>query len=332
MKACCTNVIAFTEDKKGWSLMQKLLEVNNLAKNFKDNHVLNNISFDVEKGEILCLLGPNGAGKSTTINILLGLLRRDGGKILYDGRPVDKNLRAYKQKLGVVPQDLALYEELSAEQNARFFTSLYGLRGEKLDAAVEEALTFAGLSDRRKDKVKTFSGGMKRRLNIACAIAHHPELVVMDEPTVGIDPQSRNHILNSIMKLQQNGMTVLYTTHYMEEVEAISSRIIIIDHGKIIAEGTKEKLKEDVQSEKHYHIELEEGTSVSAERFYSIEGVKEAKSSDGQIDIVTLRGVENLDRVISLISDTGARIRNITSEEASLETVFLKLTGRKLRD
>lgn len=312
--------------------MQKLLEVNNLAKNFKDNHVLNNISFDVEKGEILCLLGPNGAGKSTTINILLGLLRRDGGKILYDGRPVDKNLRAYKQKLGVVPQDLALYEELSAEQNARFFTSLYGLRGEKLDAAVEEALTFAGLSDRRKDKVKTFSGGMKRRLNIACAIAHHPELVVMDEPTVGIDPQSRNHILNSIKKLQQNGMTVLYTTHYMEEVEAISSRIIIIDHGKIIAEGTKEKLKEDVQSEKHYHIELEEGTSVSAERFYSIEGVKEAKSSDGQIDIVTLRGVENLDRVISLISDTGARIRNITSEEASLETVFLKLTGRKLRD
>lgn len=312
--------------------MQKLLEVNNLAKNFKDNHVLNNISFDVEKGEILCLLGPNGAGKSTTINILLGLLRRDGGKILYDGRPIDKNLRAYKQKLGVVPQDLALYEELSAEQNARFFTSLYGLRGEKLDAAVEEALTFAGLSDRRKDKVKTFSGGMKRRLNIACAIAHHPELVVMDEPTVGIDPQSRNHILNSIMKLQQNGMTVLYTTHYMEEVEAISSRIIIIDHGKIIAEGTKEKLKEDVQSEKHYHIELEEGTSVSAERFYSIEGVKEAKSSDGQIDIVTLRGVENLDRVISLISDTGARIRNITSEEASLETVFLKLTGRKLRD
>lgn len=312
--------------------MEKILEVSELTKSFKDNLVLNHISFCVGKGEILCLLGPNGAGKSTTINILLGLLRRDGGTIAYNGKRIGRNLRAYKQKLGVVPQDLALYEELSAERNARFFTALYGLRGPKLDEAVEEALDFAGLTDRRKDKVKTFSGGMKRRLNIACAIAHHPELVVMDEPTVGIDPQSRNHILTSIKKLQQNGMTVLYTTHYMEEVEAISSRIIIIDHGKIIAEGTKEKLKEDIQSEKRYHIELEEGCSVPAEGFYGIEGVKEVKSGDGRIDIVSVRGVENLDRIISLISDGGARIRNISSEEASLETVFLKLTGRKLRD
>lgn len=312
--------------------MEKLLEVNELAKSFQNNCVLNHISFHVGKGEILCLLGPNGAGKSTTINILLGLLRRDGGTILYKGRKIDRSLRAYKQKLGVVPQDLALYEELSAERNARFFTSLYGLRGARLDEAVEEALTFAGLADRRNDKVKTFSGGMKRRLNIACAIAHHPELVVMDEPTVGIDPQSRNHILTSIKKLQQNGMTVLYTTHYMEEVEAISSRIIIIDHGKIIAEGTKEKLKEDIQSEKRYHIELEEDSPVPAEGFYAVEGVKEVKSIDGHIDIVSVRGVENLDRIISLISDSGARIRNISSEEASLETVFLKLTGRKLRD
>ncbi len=312
--------------------MEKLLEVHELAKSFQNNCVLNRISFHVDKGEILCLLGPNGAGKSTTINILLGLLRRDGGTILYNGKKIGRNLRAYKQKLGVVPQDLALYEELSAERNARFFTSLYGLRGTRLDEAVEEALTFAGLADRRNDKVKTFSGGMKRRLNIACAIAHHPELVVMDEPTVGIDPQSRNHILTSIKKLQQNGMTVLYTTHYMEEVEAISFRIIIIDHGKIIAEGTKERLKEDVQSEKRYHIELEKACSVPAEGFYAVEGVKKVKSTDGHIDIVSVRGVENLDRIISFISDSGARIRNISSEEASLETVFLKLTGRKLRD
>ncbi len=312
--------------------MENLLEVQQLSKNFKENCVLDHISFHVGKGEILCLLGPNGAGKSTTINILLGLLRRDGGIISYNGKKIDRNLRSYKQKLGVVPQDLALYEELSAERNARFFTALYGLRGAKLDAAVEEALTFAGLADRRNDKVKTFSGGMKRRLNIACAIAHHPELVVMDEPTVGIDPQSRNHILTSIKKLQQNGMTVLYTTHYMEEVEEISSRIIIIDHGRIIAEGTKEKLKEDIQSEKRYHIELEEGCSVPAEGFYAVEGVREVKSAGGHIDIVSVRGVENLDRIISLISDGGAHIRNISSEEASLETVFLKLTGRKLRD
>lgn len=312
--------------------MEKLLEVRNLTKIFKDNCVLDHISFSVNKGEILCLLGPNGAGKSTTINILLGLLRRNEGTILYEGVKIDHKLHDYKQKLGVVPQDLALYEELSAEQNARFFTSLYGLRGVDLDAAVEEALTFAGLADRRKDKVKTFSGGMKRRLNIACAIAHHPELVVMDEPTVGIDPQSRNHILESIRKLQQNGMTVLYTTHYMEEVEAISSRIIIIDHGKIIAEGTKEKLKEDFQSEKRYHIELEEECSIPAEGFYAIEGVKNVEISAHQIEIISVRGVENLDQIISLISDQNARIHNITSEEASLETVFLKLTGRKLRD
>jgi ABC-2 type transport system ATP-binding protein len=313
--------------------MEKLLEINSLSKSFKGKRVLDNISFSIEKGEVLCLLGPNGAGKSTTINILLGLLGRDSGTITYNGKVVSRShLRAYKQKLGVVPQDLALYEELSAQQNARFFTSLYGLRGSNLDEAVEEALQFAGLTDRRKDKVKTFSGGMKRRLNIACAIAHHPELVIMDEPTVGIDPQSRNHILDSIKKLQADGITILYTTHYMEEVEAISSRIIIIDHGKIIAEGTKEKLKENIQSEKCYHIELEEGSPVPTEGFYDVEGVKEAKSDGNKIDIVSLRGVENLDRIISLISDAGAHIRNIAGEEASLETVFLKLTGRKLRD
>lgn len=312
--------------------MEKLLEVCNLSKSFKENKVLDNISFHVNKGEILCLLGPNGAGKSTSINILLGALRRDGGEILYKSKNIDKNLRLYKEQLGVVPQDLALYEELSAERNARFFTSLYRLRGRQLDAAVDEALDFAGLSDRRKDKVKTFSGGMKRRLNIACAIAHHPELVIMDEPTVGIDPQSRNHILDSIKKLQKNGMTVLYTTHYMEEIEAISTRIIIIDHGSIIAEGTKEKLKEDVQGEKQYEIELEDAAEIDCGDFYGIEGVKSAKITENHIEIMSLKGVENLDRIISLLSDKNAKIRNISSAAASLETVFLKLTGRKLRD
>lgn len=312
--------------------MENLLEVNGLTKSFQGRLVLDHIDFHVVGGEVLCLLGPNGAGKSTTINILLGLLRQDGGAIRYRGRRIDENLRAYKQKLGVVPQDLALYEELSAERNARFFTSLYGLRGARLDAAVEEALNFAGLTDRRRDKVKTFSGGMKRRLNIACAIAHHPELVVMDEPTVGIDPQSRNHILDSILRLRKGGMTVLYTTHYMEEVETISSRILILDHGTIIAEGTKEQLKEGIRNEKRCHIELEDGPAVPAEAFYGVEGVKEARSARGQVDIVSLRGVENLDRIIALLSDSGAHILNIASEEASLETVFLKLTGRKLRD
>lgn len=312
--------------------MENLLTVKNLSKSFKENNVLKGISFEVHRGEVLCILGPNGAGKSTTINILTAALGSDGGEICFKGKKIGHKLRAYKQTLGIVPQDISLYEELSAEHNLKFFASLYGLHGAALAKAVDEALDFAGLADRRHDKVKTFSGGMKRRLNIACAIAHHPELVIMDEPTVGIDPQSRNHILNSIKKLRDNGMTVIYTTHYMEEVEAISSRIIIMDHGTIIAEGTKETLKESIENEKHYIIEVEENGKISSDDFYAIEGVKSVKLEGETIEITSLKGVENLDRIIALISDCGEKIRNITSESASLERVFLKLTGRKLRD
>lgn len=314
--------------------MENLMNVRHLTKCFNEIKVLDGISFDVNQGEVLCILGPNGAGKSTTINILTAALGADGGEIIWSGKPIRNQLRAYKQSLGIVPQEVALYEELSAEHNLRFFASLYGLHGDELKRAVDVALLFAGLTDRRKDKVKTFSGGMKRRLNIACAIAHRPELVIMDEPTVGIDPQSRNYILESIKKLRDNGMTVIYTTHYMEEVEVISTRIIIMDHGTIIAEGTKESLKEEIQNEKRYIIEVEENSDsgISTDDFFSIEGVKAAKMEDSIIEITSLRGIENLDRIIALLSNQGEKIRNITSENASLERVFLKLTGRKLRD
>lgn len=312
--------------------MDNLMTVSNLKKSFKENIVLKGISFAIRRGEVLCILGPNGAGKSTTINILTAVLGSDEGDIFFKGTKISKILRNYKQSIGIVPQDIALYEELSAERNLRFFASLYGLCGSRLNEAVEEALTFAGLEDRRKDKVKTFSGGMKRRLNIACAIAHHPELVIMDEPTVGIDPQSRNHILSSIKKLQNQGMTVIYTTHYMEEVEVISSRIIIMDHGAILAEGTKESLKEDIQNEKRYIIEVEENGTIGHDEFFAVEGVKSVKIDGNTFEITSLKGIENLDRIIALLSDHGEKIRNITSEAASLEMVFLKLTGRKLRD
>ena len=312
--------------------METLLSISHLTKSFKENKVLNEISFDVHRGEVLCILGPNGAGKTTTINILTAALGSGSGEIKFKGKPIGRQLRAYKQALGIVPQDVALYDELSAERNLSFFASLYGLYGNELKKAVDEALVFAGLDDRRHDKVKTFSGGMKRRLNIACAIAHHPELVIMDEPTVGIDPQSRNYILESIKKLRDNGMTVIYTTHYMEEVEVISSRIIIMDHGAIIAEGTKESLKEEIQNEKRYIIEVEENGSISHDDFFSVEGVKAAKIDGSIIEITSLKGIENLDRIIALLSNRGEKIRNITSENASLEMVFLKLTGRKLRD
>ncbi len=312
--------------------MEKIMTVKNLSKRFGEKQVLRSLTFDVFKGEVLCILGPNGAGKSTTINILTAALAADSGEIRFEGKPVGRHLRSYKQRLGIVPQDLALYEQLSAERNLRFFASLYGLHGEKLNQAVEEALTFAGLADRCRDKVKTFSGGMKRRLNIACAIAHHPDLVIMDEPTVGIDPQSRNHILDAIRTLRENGMTVIYTTHYMEEVEAISSRIIIMDHGAIIAEGTKESLKKEIENEKRYIIQVEEAGKVPDDAFYSVEGVKAVHTDGDTFEITSLKGIENLDRIIALLSNRGEKIRNITSESASLEMVFLKLTGRKLRD
>ncbi|MFF2908499.1 ATP-binding cassette domain-containing protein [Paenibacillus sp. NPDC057934] len=312
--------------------MEKILSVKRLVKSFKDHKVLKGISFEVVRGEILCFLGPNGAGKSTTINILTAALSSDGGELFYKGEVLSKVLRGYKKKLGVVPQDIALYEELSAERNIRFFAGLYGLRGQELNRATDEALALAGLADRRHDKVKTFSGGMKRRLNIACAVAHNPELVIMDEPTVGIDPQSRNHILHSIQQLRDSGMTVLYTTHYMEEVEAISSRIIIMDHGAIIAEGTKETLKAEIQEEKRYIIEIETEKNVEDKSFYSITGVKSVQINGSQLEVTCLKDIENLDRIIALLTDSGIRIRNVASETASLETVFLKLTGRKLRD
>lgn len=220
-----------------------LLEVRGLKKSFKQHEVIKSIDFHVDQGEILCFLGPNGAGKSTTINIITGALRSDAGSIIYRNTNIYDSLIAYKQHLGIVPQDLALYEDLSAAQNVTFFASLYGLTGSQLKNGTQFALEFVGLSDKSGDKVSTFSGGMKRRLNIACAIAHHPELLIMDEPTVGIDPQSRNHILNGVRELCDQGMTILYTTHYMEEVEAISTRIIIIDEGEIIATGTNDQLK-----------------------------------------------------------------------------------------
>ncbi len=313
--------------------METLLSVKNLEKSFQKNKVLKGLSFQAYRGEILCILGPNGAGKSTTINILTAALRSDGGEIHFHGKPINgRRMHSYKQSLGIVPQDIALYDELSAERNLRFFASLYGLHGEALQKAVDSALVFAGLEDRRNDKVKTFSGGMKRRLNIACAIAHHPQLVIMDEPTVGIDPQSRNHILDSIKKLRDSGMTIIYTTHYMEEVEAISSRIIIMDHGSIIAEGTKESLKEDIENEKQYIIQVEGTCSIPKNEFFTIEGVKDVSIDKGTLQITSVKGVENLDRIIALLTGHGEKIQNITSESASLETVFLKLTGRRLRD
>lgn len=315
--------------------MNEILNINCLEKSYGDHKAVNGISFEVYQGEILCILGPNGAGKSTTINILTGALGCDSGKIsssFSGGQDIHKDLNAYKQRLGIVPQDLAIYEDLTAMQNVQFFASLYGLKGIKLKQRCEYALDFVGLLDRAKHKAKTFSGGMKRRLNIACALAHKPDILIMDEPTVGIDPQSRNHILESIKRLRKEGVTIIYTTHYMEEVEEIASRIIIIDHGKMIASGTNNELKESVAAEKMISIAASGLESFDADELYFIEGVKHVEKTDARLNIATIQNIENLDRIIAVLIQNSIKIHSVESQIISLETVFLNLTGRSLRD
>lgn len=312
--------------------MNAILKIEKLEKSYRDRKVIHGISFEAYPAEVLCLLGPNGAGKSTTINILAGALGYSAGSIRYKGNPIGKNDRRFKTEIGIVPQELALYDDLSAEQNIRFFCSLYGIRGKDLTNKTKLAVEFAGLSDRAHDKVKTFSGGMKRRLNIACAIAHDPELIIMDEPTVGIDPQSRNHILDSIRELRAKGKTIIYTTHYMEEVEEISTRILIMDRGKIIAEGSKEEIKERVTGNRELTVEYESDKPVAPDCFFGIEGVRKVTPTDGGVAITSSSNVENLDRIIGLLVNARAKINSVSYKTASIESVFLELTGTSLRD
>lgn len=310
-----------------------LLKIENLSKNYKKKEVLHNINFSIQKDEVLCFLGPNGAGKSTMINILTGSLPPTSGNIFYQNKSIYQNLQVYKQHLGIVPQDLALYEELTAERNILFFTSLYGLTGTLLHKVCEYALEFTGLTKHRNEKVKTFSGGMKRRLNIACAIAHKPQILIMDEPTVGIDPQSRDHILEQVKRLASEGTTILYTTHYMEEVEKISTRILIMDQGKIIAEGSKEKLKEKYENEQQYYIQMESTKEVCIDSLLSFQGVKKVDRKDRNTLVITTdQCTENLDLIIGYLLKKEVKIKDISCEVSTLETVFLKMTGKSLRD
>lgn len=223
--------------------MSTILEIKSLRKTFGEKVVVNGLDFKVNKGEILGFLGPNGAGKSTTISMITTILDADGGEVLFEGREVNGNDNNFKKALGYVPQDIALFNDLTAYDNVAFFGSLYGLRGKDLNNRIRETLELVGLYDRKNDYPDSFSGGMKRRLNIACSIVHKPKILIMDEPTVGIDPQSRNNILEVTKSLREEGTTVIYTSHYMEEVEAICDRLIILDSGKIIESGNKDEIK-----------------------------------------------------------------------------------------
>lgn len=320
---------------KGSMLENKvILEVKNLKKSYKENKAVNGLTFDLYKGEILGLLGPNGAGKSTTINILSTILEPDAGTIKFFGADLDKKKKWIKSQLGIVPQDLAIFEEMSAYKNVEFFASLYGLKSENLKNSVLEALRRVGLEERMKDKPSTFSGGMKRRLNIACAIAHKPKILILDEPTVGIDPQSRNHILESIKKLRKEGTTIIYTTHYMEEVEEIADRVIIIDKGTVVAEGTIDELMESYKNTRLYKIFVNKEAidNFDCSLIRNIEGVEDVQSNDKSINITISKDKENLDKIILCLINNNIKINHMLSEEGNLELVFLKLTGRTLRD
>ena len=314
-------------------LIVSIVVLDQVSKSFGDVTAVDKVSLKIMEGEIFGLLGPNGAGKSTTINMMTGLLTVEKGRIRILGKDIQKNKKEAKANIGIVPQDIAIYEDLTSLENVKFFAGLYGLKGRELEDAALEALEFTGLSDRRKEFPKNFSGGMKRRLNIACAIAHKPKLIIMDEPTVGIDPQSRNHILQSVKTLNKMGSTIIYTSHYMEEVEEICSRIAIMDHGKVIALGTCEELKNLINDRDIVMVTVSDPASmVSAEKIREIPGVEAVDISENTVKITSAREVANLDRIILYFIKNNIAIKGVESKTPDLETVFLSLTGRKLRD
>ena len=313
--------------------MESLLEVKKLSKTYKNGRkALDNLNFNVTKGEILGFLGPNGAGKSTTINILSTLLQPDEGKIIYFNNE-NLSIKDVKKQLGIVPQELAIYEDISASQNVKFFASLYGVKKSEINEKVENALKKVGLEDRKDDKPSTFSGGMKRRLNIACAIAHSPKLIIFDEPTVGIDPQSRNHILDSIKNLRDEGATIIYTTHYMEEVQQICDRVIIMDGGVVLLNDSLDDILEHYSNSK-YQVRVDQQFSPAVlneiRELTNVEWVKQK----GEFEIIFSMGEESMpiNAVLEVLIKFNLNITSITMVKKNLEDVFLLLTGKKLRD
>jgi ABC-2 type transport system ATP-binding protein len=308
------------------------IEVKNLKKSFGELQAVQGVYFAAEKGEILSLLGPNGAGKSTIISMLSGLLAPDGGEASIMGHSVAKEPEAAKARLGVVPQDIALYPDLSARENLVFWGKMYDLRDAALKSRVDEVLAIIGLTGRQKDRVSKFSGGMKRRVNIGAALLHKPDVVIMDEPTVGIDPQSRRHILDNVKELNRQGMAVLYTTHYMEEAAELSDQIAIMDMGKVVACGTHDKLIKLVGEQTRIDLSLNAESATTFDVWGSIEGVSRIDATDRTITVLVDDSNRVLPHLFETASQANVRITSVDIQEPNLETVFLHLTGRALRD
>ncbi|MEZ0482323.1 ATP-binding cassette domain-containing protein [Planococcus sp. SSTMD024] len=310
-----------------------MLETEQLTKKFKDTVAVDDVSLVLNRGESVGLLGPNGAGKSTAIAMISTLMKPSSGDVRLNGKSVLKKPDDMRRVLGVVPQKIALYEELSAYENLKFFGRLYGLSGNKLEQRIEYVLELVGLADRKQELVKNYSGGMQRRVNLAAAMMHEPEVLIMDEPTVGIDPQSRNHLLETIRKLNRDeGMTVLYTSHYMEEVEKLCDRVYVMDHGKVIAEGTKEELKAILSDQETVLIEFDQNYPELFTKLSEIEGVQHATVEGQSLKLIIPRGTRMLAALFHEAERYGAQVINVNVQTPTLEDVFLRLTGRKLRD
>jgi ABC-2 type transport system ATP-binding protein len=313
-----------------------IVEVQDLVKQYHgaNENAVDGISFEIETGEIFSLLGPNGAGKTTTISILNTLISPTAGTALVGGMNVVDDPMGVRRMIGVVPQELALYEELSAEENLRFWGEMQGLKPPELQHEIGEKLALMELEDRAKDRVKTFSGGMKRRLNLAVGMMGNPPLLMLDEPTVAIDPQSRRYILDWVTKMNEEGMTILYTTHYMEEAQELSHRIGIMDHGKMIAVGTLDELTRLVGEKETLRLKIGEGSESLrlAEASRAAHGVHSVSSNDGEVLLNVDSAEETLSEVLKMASDLEIPIRTIDIQEPNLEAVFLHLTGRTLRD
>jgi ABC-2 type transport system ATP-binding protein len=309
-----------------------MLEVKGVTKKYGQLVAVNDINFRVDDGETIGLLGPNGAGKTTTVSIIAGLLSADSGEVLIEGKQVQSDTDPVKLKIGLVPQDMALYDQLTAHENLTFFAALYSLAGAKAKHAIDDVLNLVALSDRAGHKVGTFSGGMKRRLNLAAALLHDPQILLLDEPTVGVDPQSRNAIFENLEALKKRGKTLIYTTHYMEEAERLCDRIVIIDHGKVIANDTLQALHQLLPVTNVIAVELDLADGFKPEQMLALTGVKSAELKQNTLRV----GVHDLSReapgVLRWLAENGHSFHHVSSEQPDLETVFLTLTGRSLRD
>ncbi len=309
-----------------------VLRCTQLSRRFGDRVAVDDISFSVQPGETYGLLGPNGAGKTTTIRMACGLLRRDGGSVHIAGHALDDDADRARSMIGYVPQDIALYPDLTAAENLRFFGRLYGLRGRRLAARVTAVLDLVDLRERAGDKVESFSGGMKRRLNIGAGLVHEPTLLVLDEPTVGVDPQSRHAILEAVRSFGALGMAVLYTTHYMEEAERLCDRVGIIDHGRLIAEGTQRELVDLVREHDRIELSALGDLHTFAAACRGLTGVDDATCSDGHVQVLARDGRHVLPAVLELAERNHTAVRSVEVVEPDLEAVFLHLTGTALRE